>query len=156
MLDRGARYDTRFYQYRNALKNYFNRDSVAITQVSADLACDYLVKYYDSYDPDDVMKEKKFFDDFLYVLMYLGVRVIYDRANSTADLIGTDGSVVMADLDLIQLEGGGRTVALNPIKNTGTNESVWLWCTAGILVLSIGAVSFVLIKRKGREEVNGD
>ena len=152
MMDRGAKQDEMFYQYRNALKTYFNRDSVSITQVNADSACEKLLQIYDTYDMTNLENEKRFFEDFLYVLMYVGVRVSYDRANSTADFIGSDGSIVMAKLELATLNGGGRTVRLNPIKKTGTDSSALLICafSAFVIVLAIAFIVLRIITKKKR------
>ena len=156
MMDRGAKQNSLFYQYRNALKTYFNRDGVSITQVNADSACEVLLKIYDTYDMSDFQNERRFFEDFLYVLLYLGIRVSYDRANSTADFIGSDGSIVMAKLDLIALESGGRTVRLNPIKKTGLDSSALIIGSASCFVIVLAIATIILkIKLRKREGNHG-
>ncbi|MBR2590679.1 MAG: hypothetical protein IKE65_07130 [Clostridia bacterium] len=152
LLQKGTKYNKDFYQYHNALKIYFNRDTVSISQIKADAACNYLVNMYDLYSAE-TMDEGKFFDYFQYVLVYVDVRIIYNRADSTADLIGGDGYLVMSSLKLKNV-GGKRTISLNPIKTTGT--SLWqepmLYVGAAAAVLI--AVGIVVIFKKRKETLN--
>lgn len=154
-LEKGAKYDKDFYQYRNALKIYFNRDNITITQIQADTAHGLLIDFYDNYDPEAADIKEKTFDTLLYVLMYLNVRVIYDRASSTADLVGSDGSIVMSDIELDNLDSG-RAVTLNPIKRTGTDSDSYiiLILSASAMIMAVGAIVFYK-NRKERVKFNG-
>ena len=154
MMDKGVKYSKDFYQYRNVLKNYFNRDNVSITQVQADRACSLLLDYYDSYLEDDPRAEEKFFNAFMYVLMNVGVRVMYDRANSTANLVTADGSLIMTELKLKNTDNG-RMVSLNPIKQTGVSAE-WMYLIAAAALFLVLPATVIIIKKKGRKNLNGD
>ena len=150
MIKKGTKYNADFYEYHNAIKVYFNRDSVSLPQIQADSACAELVDLYDLYMKEEA-NEADFFDSFEDVLMYIGVRIIYNRADSTADLIGVDGSLVMSSLKLKNVDGK-KTMSLNAIKQTG--QTVWqqpiLYIAAGAAVTVLAlAVYFVLLRRKG-------
>ncbi|MBE6818304.1 MAG: hypothetical protein E7517_03990 [Ruminococcaceae bacterium] len=152
LMQKGTKYNKDFYQYHNALKVYFNRDTVKISQIYADDACEYLLEIYELYQ-NEAMNEVKFFEKFQYVLMYLNVRIIYNRADSTADLIGVDGSLVMSNLKLKNVDGKS-TISLNPIKQTGAVVNLPL--TIGLSVTGAGilvaAAVLAVRKKKGNAE----
>ena len=152
LMQKGTKYNKDFYQYHNALKVYFNRDTVKISQIYADDACEYLLEIYELYQ-NEAMNEVKFFEKFQYVLMYLNVRIIYNRADSTADLIGVDGSLVMSNLKLKNVDGKS-TISLNPIKQTGAVLNLPL--TIGLSVTGAGilvaAAVLAVRKKKGNAE----
>lgn len=147
MIQKGTKYNKDFYEYHNAIRIYFNRDAVAISQIQADAACSYLVNMYDLYLAEE-MDDGKFFDRFQYVLMHLNIRIQYNRADSTADLIGTDGTLVMAGLKLKNVDGK-RTISLDTIKQTGT--TIWqepLTYVGLFAVVFTAALILVLVKRR--------
>ena len=149
MIQKGTKYNADFYEYYNALRVYFNRDSVAVPQIQADSACADLVELYDLYMREEA-NEAQFFDSFEKVLMRVGVRIIYNRADSTADLIGVDGSLVMSSLKLKNVDGK-RTLSLNTIKQTG--QTIWqqplLYVAVGVAVaLAAAAIYRVCVKRE--------
>ena len=149
LMQKGTKYNKDFYQYHNALKIYFDRDTIKISQIYADSACEYLLEIYELYQ-NEAMDDVKFFEKFQYVLMYLNVRVIYNRADSTADFIGGDGSLVMSNLKLKNVDGKS-TITLNPIKQTGTVLNMPL--IIGLSVIDTGvliaAVVYLVRRKKG-------
>lgn len=151
MLQKGTKYNEDFYQYHNALKLYFNRDGVRISQIQADSACENLLEIYKLYQTD-ALDEAKFFEQFQYVLMYLSVRIIYNRADSTADFIGGDNSLVMSNIQLKSVDGK-RAIQLEPIKQTGTVLNVPLLITISSLsIVFLGVCIYVMHKKKGKSE----
>lgn len=152
MVQKGEKYNKDFYQYYNALKIYFNRDSISISQIQADSSCGYLIDMYDLYAAQE-MTETKFFDKFQYVLMYLNIRIIYNRADSTADLIGGDGSLVMASLKLGD-QVDGKSLELEPIKQTGGTLLKPVLYTGGAVGVFALALFMVLILKKRKETIS--
>lgn len=148
MMDKGVKYNEDFYQYKNALKVYFNRDNIAITQIQADYACQCLVDLYDKYTAETV-DETTFFDAFIEVMRYLRVRGIYNRATSTADFFGSDGSIVFSELKLKNIDGK-RAIELEPIKQTGSDgQALWIGvCGIGMAVAALTLM--IIVKKKGK------
>ncbi len=154
MLEKGAKYNEDFYQYANALRVYFNRDSISISQIQADDACEHLLEIIRLYE-NEGMSEGKFLDKFQYVLMYIGVRISYNRADSTADFIGADGSVVMSNLNLKNADGG-KVVSLTPIKQTGNTYTAFttalLFGGAALAVAIVTGALWIVLRRKGNHQ----
>ena len=57
MLQKGTKYNEDFYQYHNAIKVYFNRDSISMSQLQADYACAQLLDLYDTYTREDAVDD---------------------------------------------------------------------------------------------------
>lgn len=151
MLQKGTKYNEDFYQYHNAIKVYFNRDSISMSQLQADYACAQLLDLYDTYTREDAVDDAVVYEKTREAFMYLNIRYIFNRANATVDLIGKDNSLVMASLQLVD-KGGKSSIQLTPIKQTGTSVPVAVIAGAGtVCIISAAVISLWLVRKKRKE-----
>ena len=153
MLQKGTKYNDDFYQYYNAIKVYFNRDSISMSQLQADYACAQLLDLYDTYTREDMVDDATVYEKTRVAFMYLNIRYIFNRANSTVDLIGKDNSLVMASLQLVN-KGGKSSIQLTPIKQTGTSVPVAAMTGAGTVCILCATVITLWFVRKKRKELS--
>ena len=153
MLQKGTKYNEDFYQYHNAIKVYFNRDSISMSQLQADYACSELLDLYDSYTREDAVDDSVVYEKVRSAFMYMNIRYIFNRADSTVDLIGRDNSLVMASLQLT-VKDGKNSIQLSPIKQTGSTVPVFAIVSAGALCLIGAAVISLWLVRKKRKELS--
>ena len=151
-IDRGTVYSSDFYEYENALRNYFNRDYISAGQTEADVICRLLNDLYKELDLESP-NQQKVMDIVVSICNQLDLKLVYDRATGTADLIGRDHTVILGDI-IIGGSGFALTFKTNPIKATGTDKSL-LYIAGAIISAGIGSVVVLLLKKKGKLSLNG-
>lgn len=153
-VDRGGVYSEEFYEYENALRNYFNRDYISAGQTDADVICKLLNNLYrelgsESPNQENVIKI------VVSICNQLKLKMIYNRATGTADIVGRDHTVIIGD---IKMGGSGLGLTFNthPYKETGTSNE-WVILLAGSLAFALAGVATVVIynKKKGKLDSNG-
>lgn len=151
-IDRGTVYSSDFYEYENALRNYFNRDFISAGQTEADIICRLLNDLYKELELDSP-NQQKIMKIVISICNQLQLKLVYDRATGTGDLIGRDHTVILSD---IKIGGSGfaLTFKTNPIKATGTDKA-WIYVTSAIAFAGMGSAVVLLLKKKGKLSLNG-
>lgn len=151
-IDRGTIYSSDFYEYENAFRNYFNRDYISAGQTEADIICRLLNDLYKELDLESP-NQQNIMKIVVAICNQLDLKLVYDRATGTGDLIGRDHTVILGD---IKIGGSGfaLTFKTNPIKSTGTDKS-WLYVTGAVVSAGIGSIVVLLLKKKGKLSLNG-
>ncbi len=151
-IDRGGIYSTDFYEYENALRNYFNRDYISASQTEADNICKLLNNLYKELaveSPD----EKKIMNIVIDICNQLQLKLVYDRATGTADFVGRDHTVILGD---VKIGGSGLSLTFktNPIKETGSNKTL-IYVASAFASAGLGSAVVFLLKKKGKFSLNG-
>lgn len=153
-IDRGGVYSEEFYEYENALRNYFNRDYISAGQTDADVICKMLNNLYrelgsDSPNQENIMKI------VVSICNQLKLKMVYNRATGTADIVGRDHTVIIGDIK-IGGSGLGLTFDTHPYKETGAGNE-WVILSVSALVFALAGVAVVVIynKKKGSLSSNG-
>lgn len=151
-IDRGTVYSSDFYEYENALRNYFNRDYISAGQTDADVICRLLNKLYKEMDSDSP-NQQKIMEIVVSICNQLQLKLVYDRSTGTGDLVGRDHTVILSD---IKIGGSGFALSFktNPIKETGTDKTL-LYVGSAFVSAGIGFIVVLILKKKGKLVFNG-
>ena len=151
-LDRGGIYSTDFYEYENALRNYFNRDYISASQTEADIICQLLNDLYKELSLESP-SEQKIMNIVISICNQLKLKLVYDRATGTADFVGRDHTVILGD---VKIGGSGLSLTFdtNPIKETGSDKTI-IYVTSALASAGLGSAVVLLLKKKGKLGLNG-
>lgn len=151
-IDRGGIYSTDFYEYENALRNYFNRDYISASQTEADIICQLLNSLYKELSLESP-SDQKVMNIVISICNQLKLKLVYDRSTGTADFVGRDHTVILGD---VKIGGSGLSLTFdtNPIKETGSNKII-IYAFSGIVSAGLGCIVVLLLKKKGKLGLNG-